>query len=163
MPTPPSDTRSEVRAFGASLLVVVQGLFFGALFFTYLYRRSHAAEWRAAWDDISGAPARLIGALLLFAAAWAAYPKARGIVSAVCGALACFVLMSVIPQSRALTLEGGSRAPAISLFACSFLFAVQALLLAVMGVVAKGQPVFRRFLLFQLVAALLVLPVVFVW
>jgi len=163
MSTPSPDPRSEVRAFGASLIVVVQGLFFGALFFTYVYRRSHAEQWRAAWEHIDGAAGVLAATLVFLFLTWGAYAKGRPRLSAAFAFLAAITLVNCALRSSALMLPNGSRAASIALFASSILFAVQAILLGVMGILAKGNPVFARFLLFQLVAALLMLPVIFVW
>ena len=42
-------------------------------------------------------------------------------------------------------------------------FLLHALALTVAGLAARGNPLFRRFLAFQGVVALLILPVVFLW
>lgn len=158
------ESRSELRAFAANLLLVGDGLFFGSLFFTYVFRRKDANEWRTAWEHIEGAPVRMIAVLVLLACAWVAYgKKSRVVVAGLLGAAAAAILVTFVPQSAILELESGSRAPAIALLASVALFAVHAIGLAAGGVVAKGDPAFRRFLLFQFVAALLILPVVFSW
>ena len=155
--------RQEIRAFGANLVLVVSGLFFGALFFTYCFRRSHADEWRSAWDYIRFAPERMIGALVCLLAAWLIYRKPFIWLSSLLGVTTTVLLGSFWPDAVALILDNGSRAPAIALVACASLLGLQALGLAVWGLAAKGEPVFRRILLFQFGLALLVLPVVFVW
>ena len=156
--------RSELRAFAANLLLVGDGLFFGSLFFTYAFRRSRAEEWRAAWDHIDGAPVRLGLVLALFACAWGVYGKrGRALLSALLGGAAAVVLIGFVPMANALRLESGSRAASIALFAGVVVFALHATGLAIGGIIAKGEPVFRRFLLFQFLTALAVLPVLFTW
>ena len=155
--------RQEIRAFGANLMLVVSGLFFGALFFSFCFRRSRAEEWRAAWDYIHLTPARLIGALACLLVAWALYRKPFVWISSLCGVGAAVLLASFWPDAGVLILESGSRAPAIALVACAGLLALHALALAVWGLGARGEPSFRRILLFQFGLALLVLPVVFTW
>jgi len=159
-----TESRSELRAFAANLLMVGDGLFFGALFFTYVFRRSDAPEWRAAWNHIDGAPLRLGLTLALLAGAWGVYGKrGRSLIAALLGGAAAAVLVTFVSQTVALHLESGSRAAAIALLSCVVVFALHAIGLALGGLIAKGEPVFRRFLLFQFVAALLILPVVFAW
>ena len=155
--------RQDVRAFGANLVLVVSGLFFGALFFSYCFRRSSAEEWRAAWEFIRLTPERMFGALACLLLAWLLYRKPFVWLSSLLGVIATVLLCSFWPDAGALILDNGSRAPAIALVACASLLGLQALALAVWGLAAKGEPVFRRILLFQLALALLVLPVVFVW
>jgi len=158
------ESRSELRAFAANLVLVGDGLFFGALLFIYVFRRAEAEEWRAAWEHIGGAPLRLGLVLALFAGAWGSYGKrARALLSALLSGGAAAVLISIAPLTGALRLESGSKAAEISLFACVVMFALHGIVLAVGSIVAKGEPAFRRLLLFQFVAALLILPVVFTW
>ena len=164
MGTPESDPRAGLRAFAANLLLVGDGLFFGALFFTYCFRRANADDWRTAWQHIDGTPVRLGVALALFAGAAVVYGgRWRTLVSALLGAGAAAILITFAAQADVLRLESGNRAAAIALLACVTLFAVHAVGVAVGGVIAKGEPVYRRFLLFQLFLALVILPVVFTW
>ena len=155
--------RQDVRAFGANLVLVVAGLFFGALFFTYIFRRNVADEWKAAWDFIALAAERLGGALGCLLLAALIYRKPFVWVSTLLGLGAAALLLSFAPDAGILILDGGSRAPAIALYACCVLFAFQAIVLSLWGQVVGGDPVFRRVLLFQFALALLILPVVFKW
>ena len=155
--------RQDVRAFGANLVLVMSGLFFGGLFFAFCYRRAQADEWRAAWDYIAMVPERLAGALACFLAAWLLYRKPLVPLSSLAGLGATGILCSFWPDAGALILEEGSRAPAIALVASTSLLALHAFGLSLWGLGAKGDPVFRRILGFQFALALLILPVVFTW
>ena len=155
--------RQDVRAFGANLVLVMSGLFFGGLFFAYCFRRANAEEWRAAWDYVAVVPPRLGGTLACLLAAWLLYRKPFVWISSLLGLAATGILCSFWPDAGILILEGGSRAPAIALVACTSLLALQAFGLSLWGLGAKGDPVFRRILGFQFALALLILPVVFTW
>ena len=85
------------------LVMVGDGLFFGALFFTFCFRRAEAIEWRTAWQHIEGTPLRLGAVLVLFAGAWAVYGRrGRSLVSALLGTAAAAVLMTFVSQTGAL-------------------------------------------------------------
>ena len=169
MGTSESDPRAGLRAFAANLLLVGDGLFFGALFFSFCFRRANAEEWRTAWGYIEGTPLRLGTVLALFAVAAVVYGKRwRALASGLSlagweGPLTAAILITFIAETELLRLESGNRAAAISLLAAVTLFAIHAVGLAIGGVIARGEPVYRRFLLFQLILALLILPVVFTW
>ena len=68
MGTPESDPRAGLRAFAAHLVMVGDGLFFGALFFTFCFPRSSAYACRTPGHHIQRTPVPLTLFFVLVAA-----------------------------------------------------------------------------------------------
>jgi len=156
-------SRTELRSFGANLVLGAEALFFGSAFFIYCFRRAHAAEWRNAWAENPELRPLLLATIVVPAALPWLHRMDRTTFW-VFGQGAAVVLPMVASMSHdGLRLPGGSRAPEIAVLFFTVVFAAQGFVLLLAGMLGRRGRIFRRFLWFQAVAALLILPLVFSW
>lgn len=155
--------RSELRAFGANLVLGMGSLFWGAALFIFLFRRSNADVWSAAWQHAPETRLPLIAALVAISALPFLYRGKFWAAALLLGPTGALLLGSCLRFSERMVLDSGSRAPVIAFgFFCAA-FTAHFLVLSVAGLAARGNPIFRRLLFTQALFALLILPVVFTW
>jgi hypothetical protein len=155
--------RSELRAFGTNLVLVIDSLLLGAMLFIFVFRRANTESWRAAWEHAPETRVPLIGALVAFVLLPVLYRGKFWAAALLLGPAAAFALGSCLRYGERMVLDTGSRAPLVAFgFFCA-VFTAHALVLTVAGIAARGNPVFRRVLATQALFALLILPLVFTW
>ena len=155
--------RSELRSFGANLVLGMDSLFWGGAFFIFLFRRAGTDAWKAAWDSAPGVRVPLVGALIALCLMPLMYRGRFWAGALLFGPVSALAIGSCLRFSNELALDSGSRAPVIAFgFFCAA-FSAHILVLSVAGLGARGNPIFRRLLVSQAIFALLILPVVFAW
>jgi len=155
--------RSELRKFGANLMLGMDSLFWGAAFFIFVFRRASADSWKAAWEFAPEVHVPLVGALIALCLLPYFYRGKLWAIALLFGPAAALALGSCLRFSDRMVLDAGSRAPVIAFgFFCAA-FSAHILVLSVAGLAVRGNPIFRRLLVSQAFFALLILPVVFTW